>query len=321
MLVSVCTTTFNHEKYISKAIEGALMQKTNFNYELVIGEDCSTDKTKEIISNYTKSFPDKIKAIFNSSNKGMIGNFINVLENCKGKYIAFCDGDDYWVDPHKLQSQIDFLEAYTDYALVHTDFNMLIEKKAKLINSAHKSFNTNLPTDNYYEALLVNNFICTSTVCARTELVKKAVEKHISMFYKWLLADKPIWLELAKFYKIAYINKPTTVRRIIDESAQNSKDPIKNLNFFKSNFDIIFYFIDKYGCSEEIKEIININYHKGLLWNYFNLKDKKLAKYHYFYLKKLGNKNLRCLLWYLGSKNILLWVIFKLYSKIRNSLL
>lgn len=115
--VSICMITYNHEKYIAQAIESVLMQKTNFDYELVIGEDFSTDKTREIVIKYQKKYPNKIKLVLNKRNLGMVPNFIQTLKKCRGKYIALLEGDDYWTLPHKLQRQADLLDNNQDYTI------------------------------------------------------------------------------------------------------------------------------------------------------------------------------------------------------------
>lgn len=109
-LVSVCMITYNHEKYIAQAIEGVLMQKTNFPIELVIGEDCSTDNTRKICEVYARNYSEIIKLLPLGRNLGMISNFIRTLKACQGKYIALCEGDDYWICPSKLQKQMDLLK-------------------------------------------------------------------------------------------------------------------------------------------------------------------------------------------------------------------
>lgn len=123
-MVSVSMITYNHEKYIAEAIEGVVMQKTNFPFELVIGEDLSTDSTRAICIEYQKRYPDTIRLRLNSSNQGMMLNWINNIESGQGKYIALCDGDDYWTDPYKLQKQVDFMEANPDFSMcshkIHT---------------------------------------------------------------------------------------------------------------------------------------------------------------------------------------------------------
>lgn len=116
LLVSVCMITYNQEDYISEAIEGVLMQKTTFPVQLVIGEDFSTDATRSICAEYQKKYPDSIRLLNNASNLGMIGNLKETILSCTGNYIAFCEGDDYWTDPYKLQKQVDFLEANSEFA-------------------------------------------------------------------------------------------------------------------------------------------------------------------------------------------------------------
>src|SRR5271157_2282730 len=110
-LVSVFMITYNHEKFVGQAIESIVTQKVNFDFELIIGEDCSTDNTLDICNKYAKQYPDIIKLFPSEKNYGMMGNTVRVLYACTGKYIAMCEGDDYWCDPYKLQKQIDFLEA------------------------------------------------------------------------------------------------------------------------------------------------------------------------------------------------------------------
>ncbi len=109
--------TYNHEPYIAQAIEGVLIQRVNFKIELIIGEDSSTDNSAAIVTAYAQKYPDLIKARCNVSNMGMMTNALKTLKECTGKYIAICEGDDYWTDPYKLQKQVDFLENHPDFSL------------------------------------------------------------------------------------------------------------------------------------------------------------------------------------------------------------
>jgi len=124
ILVSVSMITYNHGKFIAEAIESVVSQKTAFPFELVIGEDLSTDNTRAICIEMQKKYPDIIRLRLNNPNQGMMLNWINNIESGQGKYIALCDGDDYWTDPYKLQKQVDFMEANPDFAMcshkVHT---------------------------------------------------------------------------------------------------------------------------------------------------------------------------------------------------------
>jgi glycosyltransferase involved in cell wall biosynthesis len=121
--VSVCMITYGHEKYIRDAIEGVLMQECDFEVELILANDCSPDSTDKVIQDILENHPRKswIKYFKHEKNLGMMPNFIFAMQECQGKYIALCEGDDYWTDPLKLQKQVDFLEANPDYVVCYHD--------------------------------------------------------------------------------------------------------------------------------------------------------------------------------------------------------
>lgn len=124
-MLSVCVQTYQHVDFIEACLEGILQQKTNFEFEILLGEDASSDGTREICKKYAKQYPDKIRLfLHHRENNIKIGgsptgrfNFVYNLFSARGKYIALCEGDDYWTDPLKLQKQVDFLEAHEDYLL------------------------------------------------------------------------------------------------------------------------------------------------------------------------------------------------------------
>lgn len=120
-LVSICCITYNHGEFIRQCLDGFLMQKTNFQYEILIHDDASTDATAQIIREYQKDYPEIIKPIFQKENqysRGVRGfNIRYNFTRCLGDYIALCEGDDYWTDPFKLQKQVDFLKAHEDFSL------------------------------------------------------------------------------------------------------------------------------------------------------------------------------------------------------------
>lgn len=135
MKVSVCVPTFNHEKYIAQMLEGALMQQTTFPFEIVVGDDASTDAAPRIIQEYAEQFPDKIRAYLHPENLGPKeprefggrNNVLFLLKACQGDYVALCEGDDYWTDPLKLQKQVDFMEAHPDFAICHHNLEVIYE--------------------------------------------------------------------------------------------------------------------------------------------------------------------------------------------------
>jgi glycosyltransferase involved in cell wall biosynthesis len=116
-LVSICCITYNHAAYIAQAMDSFLMQKTNFKYELIIGEDNSCDGTQAVLKKYASAYPDAITVVNHNPNIGAIANQIDTFARARGKYIACCDGDDFWTDPFKLQKQVDFLEANPAYVI------------------------------------------------------------------------------------------------------------------------------------------------------------------------------------------------------------
>lgn len=132
IMVSICCITYNHEKYIAQAIEGFLMQRTSFRSEIIIGEDCSTDETRKLIDKYQQKHPETISIINSGQNVGSIGNQVRTMNQAKGRYIAMCDGDDFWTNPLKLQKQVDFLESNPDYiACCH--YSQVIDDDDKIV--------------------------------------------------------------------------------------------------------------------------------------------------------------------------------------------
>jgi glycosyltransferase involved in cell wall biosynthesis len=117
VMVSICCTTYNHEKFIGQAVESFLMQQTNFEFEIIISDDCSTDGTLQVLKTFEQKYPGKIKIFSSKKNIGAHQNMIKTVNSCMGKYIALCDGDDYWTDACKLQKQVDFLEQNPEYVI------------------------------------------------------------------------------------------------------------------------------------------------------------------------------------------------------------
>ncbi|TGE15550.1 glycosyltransferase [Hymenobacter elongatus] len=116
-LVSVCCITYNHEAFLAQAIESVLMQDTDFVVELVIGEDCSPDLTRQIALDYQARYADRIRVLLPAANLGIMGNLMATISACTGRYIAFMEGDDYWTDPQKLRRQVAIMEAQPECAL------------------------------------------------------------------------------------------------------------------------------------------------------------------------------------------------------------
>lgn len=242
ILVSVWMTTYNHEKYISEAIDGVLNQKTNFSYELIIGEDYSTDNTRQICLDYKNKYPGIIKLILNNQNIGLITNYNTTLQKCKGKYVAYCDGDDYWSDPLKLQKQVDFLERNKLLDLVYTDKN--VQSGMQIYKSEGKSW---VP-DISFETIVLSNIICPSTVLIKTEIAKK-YSSHVTetaIARNWLTFDYPLWLEISLGHKIGFLPDATCVYRFVTDSGSHPSNTRKAYLWDKCLLDIQLYYYKKY---------------------------------------------------------------------------
>ncbi|RXQ93859.1 glycosyltransferase [Ancylomarina salipaludis] len=246
MLVSVHCITYNHAPFIEQCIKGVLMQKTNFKFEFVIGEDCSTDGTRDIIRTYAEKYP-QIKLIISEVNVGGSENSKRTHEACTGKYIAFCEGDDYWIDPYKLQKQVDFLEANEDYGLVYTD-----NYEQSGCNSVLKpKIHSRKLEGSVFEDLFFFGSITTPTVLVRASILNQVrpIIQKAATNRKWIMGDFPLWLGISRISKIKYISDKTTVYRILPESASHSQNKMVTIRFYECSFDIRSFFIEKYNLT------------------------------------------------------------------------
>jgi glycosyltransferase involved in cell wall biosynthesis len=205
-VVSVCIITYNQEKYLERCIEGALSQIVDFDFEIVIGDDFSNDRTKEISENYSHRFPNMIKYHRREKNLGMFGNWCESLHDCKGDYIALCEGDDYWTDPLKLQKQFNFLERNKDYVLCFHKAQLL--KPNNIISDE-----TEIIIPRNYEKLedmvRSGNYIRTPTVFFRNVLKKE----EIYNFQDTPIIDYPLYLLLGNYGKYGYLKDSMAVYR------------------------------------------------------------------------------------------------------------
>ena len=142
-VVSICCATYNHVHFIRQCLDGFVMQKTDFPFEVLIHDDASTDGTQDIIREYEAKYPDIIKPIYQKENQYSKGVRVSLVYNysrVRGKYVALCEGDDYWTDPYKLQKQVDFLEAHPDYVMCSHQFNQYWQEEGRLEEIADPHF-------------------------------------------------------------------------------------------------------------------------------------------------------------------------------------
>ncbi len=198
--------TYNQEDFIGQTIESVLAQKTNFNYQLVIGEDLSSDSTRAICEKYANQFPDKIKLLPSLERLGLINNFIRTIKECDGKYIAVLDGDDYWTDPFKLQKQFDFLESHPDYSIVYTGLRNLFPS-----GEVQEKRWPEIKGPLTFDDLIFGNFIPSVTAFYCNKQFTVEIPSWTDQFP---YGDWPIYLWLTRNGdKIGYIDEITGVYR------------------------------------------------------------------------------------------------------------
>lgn len=228
IMVSINCITYNQEKYISKTIEGFLMQDTKFPFEILIHDDASTDNTPNIVKMYEKQYPDKIRCIFQTENQYSKGVHVHVLngQRARGKYMAFCEGDDYWTDPLKLQKQIDFMENNIQYSLcTHSAITVDVEgnKLDKIIrpNEGDRDFTIE-------EVILGDGGLFPSN----SMLFKTQLFKELPAFCdNCPVGDYPLVIFLALKGKVHYIDCEMSAYRV-DTYGSWSQKMKKDMSYF-----------------------------------------------------------------------------------------
>lgn len=230
-LLSICTISYNQEEYIEDALDSFLMQETEFPFEIVIDDDASDDGTAMIISRYKSRFPNIIKSNLRKKNIGSMRNFIENIKRATGKYIAFCDGDDYWTDPLKLQKQVDFLERNEDYSICASRYEVHPTRKI-----------SNFKGEYTQSDLLKRNILGTLTVVFRSRLISS---KMFEMLDNKPVGDWTMWLYLSKYGKIKILEDVSAVYRVHDKGVFSSLSwfgQLKmELDFYKSIYSDNFF--------------------------------------------------------------------------------
>lgn len=241
ILVSIRCTTYNHAQYIRQCLDGFVMQKTNFPFEAIVHDDASTDGTDKIILEYAEKYPNIIIPVLEEENQYSKGNgsVTRIVESyMRGKYIAFCEGDDYWTDPYKLQKQVDFLEAHPDYGLCHTDFYTTGRRRITPVKEEKD--------DNYWPSILIKGLrIGTVTVMVRSDIYMNRPRLNVGK--GWPIGDLPIWYEIARVSKIKYLPEITATYRIVAESASHSQSLDKVLRYEEKKLEMKRFYAKTYN--------------------------------------------------------------------------
>ena len=302
-MVCIRCATYNHELYIRDCLEGFVMQKTNFKFVAIVHDDASTDKTADIIREYEAKYPDIIKPIYETENQyskhdGSLGRIVDAAIDATGaKYVALCEGDDYWTDPLKLQKQVDYLEGHEEYSMCFHAAEVKIEgvdvrkKGARCENLESKEYSSTdmfaewiVPTasivyrrevvDKYpikHAEWLTRGDICLVLKCSHTGRVWGMSEKMSvyrmqsnSVSHNPLIRGREIY-KLANHFRCLYYNFPKLEKDPVVWCVSNAyygRMKAPNRNIWQRGGDLLMfiYWDPKYAC----KKLINIFKTKNL---------------------------------------------------------
>lgn len=277
LIVTIQCFTYNHENYIRQCLDGFVMQKTNFRFEAIVHDDASTDGTASIIHEYAEKYPDIIKPIYETENQysKRDGSLTRIMdEHTHGKYIAICEGDDYWIDPLKLQMQVDYMEKNEKCVLTHTAFSYIEDGvSAKVNENLSIDFNLKLIEQNVdlRPYILDGNqyLVQTMTVVMKSSAYFLAKNMLKEFEGKFLLGDTPLWISLLSIGDIHFFKEKTSCYRLHPNSACHQLLVKSRLRFLLSCSEMRVLVAAKFNLPYNYKEKFRRQYNNILtkyLW-------------------------------------------------------
>lgn len=259
ILLSIAMITYNQENYIRQALDSILMQNVNFQYEIIIGEDCSPDSTRVILLEYHEQYPNRFKLIFRDKNVGATKNLYDVLMNCQGKYIALLEGDDFWTNSNKLQLQVDFLEEHNAYTGVSHDFEYVNK------NGEHLSMSNEERSDKSKEFAMKDFIkwewpIQTATLVFRNFFINKK-DEDFSIIYTAhnLMADRTLAMLILRKSNIIIIREVMSAYRyVLEENGTNYTSKFEMPSKRKETLEITIRYINM--LEKYLKSCSNYNF-------------------------------------------------------------
>ena len=250
-IISVVILTYNQQDTIGRAIDSVLMQKCHVPFEIIIGEDASTDNTRVICQEYAKKHPDIIRLFCNEQNKGITDNYFDCLLQCRGQYIADCAGDDFWIDPDKLEKEVSVMESHPSVTMVITNWQYYDEQTQQTTPSRQQQHAPITPGRDLLRAIITQQNMSVFHLCTalyRADIFRKAYEEDTYMFRNKDLcsADMQIASAMAWHGDIAYLPDVTLNYSISDRSVSNVTDSEKAFRFVSRTIELTNYLANKY---------------------------------------------------------------------------
>ena len=265
-MVSVCLITYNHEQFLERCIDSILAQEVDFEYEIIIGEDCSKDATRAICEKYHQLYLDKIRLILHEKNVGLIENYISIMQEAKGEYIAVCSGDDYWCDPLKLKKQVAFLEQNIDYSMCFT--NAYEESNFSWEGYQKKQFSNVEDREYKGDQIILDWIIPASSVMIRNGLLDFSFLLKRTFYAEDLVQ----YLKLNEFGKLRGISDITTVYTRHENAITGNIDVSREKIF--NRYVVNIHSIDaelNYKYHKIIKKDLSVAYYKEAKYAFKNV--------------------------------------------------
>lgn len=285
-LVSVCMCTYNHESYIVDAIESILMQQTDFAFELIIGEDCGNDNTREIVRQYAEKYPERIVPVFYSENHGSTKNLIHLIQTSQAEIIAICDGDDYWIDPFKMKKEFDIFNNNPEYGMLCSKSSRYVQ-----LENQFEGFIGDVSSESYEEVFKGFNDVSAPSLVFRKHLLLDCIKDCEPLILANLFFDTPIVLWFSYYKKVKFFDEVRSVYRVLPNSASHLVDETRKLKFNQMYVYIKLFFaihfpVTDFNKADKILHAINQQIEE--LIGFADFKGSKQARQSFAYV--VGNK-------------------------------
>jgi glycosyltransferase involved in cell wall biosynthesis len=290
-LVSIIIPSYNRMETIKETLDSLLNQRCDFPYEIIVGDDNSTDNVRDILFDYKNKYPEQIKLILHDKNIGLGANWATCAKQARGKYLANCDNDDYWHNPDKLQLEVEFLEKYDQYGVVYTDYRTHNRSNQQI--QEHQAFiNSNIPLQ---KAIFSGKYkLCNATIIYKKELIDKHIPLDDYIRYQFSLQDWNTWLILAKYTSFYHLPISTATFGIETESITRPKNYSQIEHRFKKEKECYQYLCNLFRDDLHFDEKGYDTYVLSILLNLaYKRFDFKKAKEYAKLLMQQGSNSLK----------------------------
>ncbi|WP_100616254.1 glycosyltransferase family 2 protein [Confluentibacter citreus] len=314
--LSVLLMAFNSEDYIEDALKSILKQKCSYNFEIIVGDDCSTDKTFEILNNYAIKYPNLFNIKTNTSQLGILKNFKATLDRCNGNFVFNFDADDVIKSDVAFQKIIDILKHNPNLGFIDSGYDKLLNDGKTIVEFDNKE-NILVSNEEYKERLLLGKVIPIG-VCFNRESLYKYVDFDYYIKENITIEDYPILVDMVMHCDFDRINESLHIYRI-HPSSYSHKNCFERIYFLRNQMQKLFlYFSSKYNFSEKLKEIYLKNHYKSVLADAGNYEKKTEGKAAF---KAIKNKKILDIIHYLASQYPWIRNVIRLRKKLYLKLL